>query len=144
MLGAVPWQINVRVLDAVEAAWRGGGNIAKLPTRALGDPLPDLAVPSFYQTVRTPHQLQFMVRSAGHFSPSPLPPPAGRQRSGSCCRCHYSCPPLPICHWSIYLLFPGILLVVHTHWLLQSKLYICDNLVARMALRLALVGGGSR
>eukprot|EP00884_Botryococcus_braunii_P018634 jgi/Botrbrau1/5454/Bobra.27_1s0005.1 len=32
-LGSVPWRINRRIFDVVEALWEGGGGVAALPTR---------------------------------------------------------------------------------------------------------------
>lgn len=61
VLGAVPWQINVPVLTAVEAIWNKGGKYAKLPDRLRAAPIPDLWIPSFYQTVRTKNGLEFKV-----------------------------------------------------------------------------------
>lgn len=75
VLGEVPWQINRAVLAAVEQAWQAGGSFAQLPDRDAGDPLPDLAIPSFYQTVRTKHQLRFQARcpaEPGEAGPVPL------------------------------------------------------------------------
>jgi len=64
VLGAVPWQINVPVLTAVEAIWNKGGKYAKLPDRLRAAPIPDLWIPSFYQTVRTKNGLEFKYARA--------------------------------------------------------------------------------
>jgi DNA-directed RNA polymerase len=61
VLGATPWVVHKRVHDTMEALWREGGNVAKLPNRA-NEPLPERPLKRFSPSFGSAYAMKLTYR----------------------------------------------------------------------------------